>query len=973
MKHLDISWKRILLALLLAMICLAAGGAAYAGGPRWVAGSSYFTPSAKGKPITWANGLVPYYIDRGNLSPTVNQTQTRVMLANAAAVWNSIPTAGVAITYYGVLAEDVNGTNVTAGANGITMPADIQSTATSRPLGIVFDADGSVINAFFGAGASSAANCQQNGVMTIIDNIAPSGNIGHGLMLINGLCATTTMQMAVLQYQLVRAFGRILGLDWSQANEEMFATHQVTTQGLAGWPILHPIEFLCNQSGKACLPNATTLRLDDIAAVNRMYPVTSANIGSFGGKKLTAPNTISIQGRIQFRREQGMQGVSVVLRPMTPGTDLPDVRYTVTAVSGAYFQGNAGNPVTGTTDAQGNPLNRFGSDDQTLEGFFDLSGVPLPTGQTRANYQLTFESINPLDTGNSSVGPYTIGQVTPSGTMPTIYLPNLAAGSSVYQVVDVGDSADDLLNGNDGTENAPADLPAAGEWTARITGYGHNSWLEWRARANREFTVETVALDENGQPSMNKARPVLGMWNGTDALTTAPVTATPQPFNGAAAGLTELPVITTADSEVRLGIADLRGDGRPDYLYRGRVLYADTVMPSRLPAAGGPVVINGVGFHQNSVVLVNNVPAAVTSISPTQITANAPASGGVSGNVLVEVQDPQTLGIAIIADGLSYDAQNGDELAIVTAPSNVVAMGVPLPFTIRAMNWNDQAPAAGVTVSYSVTEGSATLGCSQNVCNVITAGDGTATAMVTATTTSLAKVTARLTNGVSVAAEFTGQAAATINAITPNLYVAIGGTAQWNPQGLVLNHGEPLAGQVVNWIPMSNSVSAPAAPSVSGANGIATQQITAGPLNSGDVVPINACLASGGPCAQFNVVAVHTQTAQLVAESGTSQTVATSASLAPVVLKVTDAVGHPMAGAAVTFYQTLDAWKPQCSLHGACPPAPVLEQQTSQATSSADGRVSLVPLSIPGTPSRLFVTAVTGRSAVLNFELDKHP
>jgi hypothetical protein len=98
------------------------------------------------------------------------------------------------------------------------------------------------------------------------------------------------------------------------------------------------------------------------------------------------------------------------------------------------------------------------------------------------------------------------------------------------------------------------------------------------------------------------------MWNGTDPGNVPPVTGSPQPFNGVEVGLTELPVITTADSEVRLGVADMRGDGRPDYLYRSRVIYADTVEPSRLSASGGPIVINGVGFRQNSVVTVNNVP-----------------------------------------------------------------------------------------------------------------------------------------------------------------------------------------------------------------------------------------------------------------------------------------------------------------------------------------------------------------------------
>ncbi len=973
MKHAPINRKRIPLVILAAMMGLIPGTRAYAGGPRWTAGSSYFNSSAKGKPVVWANGQVGYYLDPGNLSATVTWSQARTMMANAAAVWNSVATAAVKIVYAGTLSEDVNGTNVTAGPSGITMPADIRSTATNKPVGVVFDADGSVINAFLGAGASSAASCQENGVITMVDNLNTSGNIAHALMLINGLCTTNTAQLAVLQYQMLRGLGRVLGLDWSQANEEMFLNEQISSEGLAGWPVMHPIEVLCNQTGKVCMPNATTLRLDDIAALNRVYPVTSANIASFTGKKLTAPNTISVQGTIQFRRGQGMQGVNAVLRPMIPGTDLPDIRYTVTAASGASFQGNVGNVVTGTSDAQGNPLDRFGTDNEAREGFFDLSGVPLPTGQTTANYQLTFEAINPLYTVGDSVGSYTTGQVTPSGTMPTLFLSDLAAGSSVYQVVDVGNSADESLSGDDGTQSSPVNVPASGEWTARISGYGHTSWMQWRARANREFTVEATALDESGQPSVNKAQLVLGMWNGSDADGIPPAAGTPQPFNGSVVGLTTLPVLTTADGEVRLGVADLRGDGRPDYLYRGRVLYADAVAPQRLPSTGGPIVIDGIGFRPNSLVTINNVPATVTSVSPTQITAVAPASAGVTGNVLVQVQDPQTLGVAIIADSLSYDAQNGDELAIVTAPANTVALGVPLPFTVKAMNWNNQFPAAGVTVNYAVTEGSAALGCGQTACSVTTAGDGTAMILVSATSNSLAQVTASLSNGANIATEFTGGVPPAISAITPNLFLAIGATAQWNPQGLVLNNGVPASGAVVTWTPSASGVSVPTTDSLSSSDGIVTQQIAAGPLNAGDVIPVNACLMNATTCAQFTVVAVHTQTAQLIPETGTGQTIAATDDFAPVTLEVTDAVGHAMAGAVVTFYETLDEWTPPCPAHGVCPPAPLLEQQTTQATSATDGTVTLAPLSIAGQPTRLFVTAVTGVSATLNLELDKHP
>lgn len=946
---------------------------AYAGGPRYVAGTSYFNPAALGKPVVWANGILRYYTDLGDLSATVPRSQANAMLASAAAVWNAVPTAGVSITAGGNLSEDVSGGNVSSSGNSLALPADIQSGDTAKPIAIVFDEDGSVINDFFGSGASTPNMCQQNGVFTFVDNLSTSGNIVHALMIINGLCATDSNSIAVLQYELVRAFGQILGLDWSQANEEDFAIHQQTESDLDGWPIMHPIERLCNKTGVTCMPNATTLRPDDIAALNRLYPVTSSNIGSFKSKKLTAANTISVTGTIRFRNGQGMQGVNVVLRPYIPGTTIPDVRYTVTAVSGAYFRGNAGNLVTGSTDARGNALGRFGSDNTRLEGYYDLSGVPVPPGYGGDAWQLSLEPINPMYTNLESVGPYTTGQVTPSGTLPAIAIPGLAAGVEVTQNVTIGNSASDMLSGDDGMISAAVTVPPTGEWTARLAGYGHTSWLQWWAKANREFTVEAYALDDKGEPTLNKAQIVLGMWNGTDAISTSPVTFTPQPFNGAVAGLTTLPVLTLADSEMRLGISDTRGDGRPDYLYRGRVLYADTVRPSILPAKGGPIAILGMGFRPNSVVSVNGVAATVTSVSPTEITAIAPPSAGVTGTVPVQVKDPESLAVAVIAEGVSYGAQNDDSIGILTAPSGTVAPGAPLPFTVTVSNGT--SPAAGATVTYAVTQGNATLACGQPSCSVVTAANGAATLSVAADSTTPASVTATLANGASVSTQFTANSgtAAAISPLTPNFYLAAGAVAEWTPQGLVLKNGSPAADAVVTWTPDGSGVTAPTTASLSGSNGIVTQQLSIGPLASGVIVPVNACLANGHGCAQFNVVSVPPETAQLQPIAGISQNVAAGQSFMPVTLEVTDSAGHPLAGAVVTFYETLDGWTQPCSAGATCPPAPLLQQVAVTAASGADGMVVLDPLDSSGRAVRLYITAVTGTSALLNFELERYP
>ena len=66
------------------------------------------------------------------------------------------------------------------------------------------------------------------------------------------------------------------------------------------------------------------------------------------------------------------------------------------SVSGFLFTGNAGNPITGLHDPLGNPYSEFGSNDQTLEGFFDLGGLPIPNGASTAQYQLSVEALDPL-------------------------------------------------------------------------------------------------------------------------------------------------------------------------------------------------------------------------------------------------------------------------------------------------------------------------------------------------------------------------------------------------------------------------------------------------------------------------------------------------------------------------------------------------------------------------------------------------
>ena len=349
-------------------------------------------------------------------------------------------------------------------------------------------------------------------------------------------------------------------------------------------------------------------------------------------------------------------------------------------------------------DSSGVPFTQWGSSDPALQGSFDLGGIPFPPGMTTANYQLTFESIKPLYILTESVGPYAAGQVTPSGTLAPVSLPNLAPGASQTLDVTVADSAVGGYQDAIGAEAQPRPMPAGGLWVGRLSQIAQTDWFSFPVRGNRTFTVVTQALDETGSPTETKAMPSIGVWDAFDPIGATAVGTAPG-LNGLAMGETWLRVSSSADDIVRIGIADLRGDGRPDYTYNGWVLYADTVEPARLPASGGPIVIHGMGFRAADTVLVNGQPALVTSISPNEITAIVPAAAaGISGSVDVEVDDiPAFYAATVISGGISYDSGTGDALTLVNAPSNTCPSRRPFPSLSPHSDPTSPPPAASLS------------------------------------------------------------------------------------------------------------------------------------------------------------------------------------------------------------------------------------------------------------------------------------
>src|ERR1700682_2247762 len=100
-----------------AVVVICSAVTSRAGGPAFIAGSGY-DPGVEGHPLIWANGAMQYFTDQGDLSPLLPNPQADVFVAASFSTWTSISSVAVTASQGGHLAEDVNGSNITADANG---------------------------------------------------------------------------------------------------------------------------------------------------------------------------------------------------------------------------------------------------------------------------------------------------------------------------------------------------------------------------------------------------------------------------------------------------------------------------------------------------------------------------------------------------------------------------------------------------------------------------------------------------------------------------------------------------------------------------------------------------------------------------------------------------------------------------------------------------------------------------------------
>jgi hypothetical protein len=669
---------------------------ARAGGPRFVTGTTY--ANGAGNPMAFYTTQPLYFTDPGDLSATVSKVQADAIVAAAAGVWN-VPSASLVLMQGGSLAEHVSSLNTYFNGTSVVFPADVQATNyLAIPIAVIYDSDGSVTDLLLGEGASAPVECPWSGVTESVDALDQvKGNIDHAVIVLNGRCVgSTPQQMLQMQYQLERAFGRVLGLSWSQLNDNVFTgSPSPTISQMNNWPLMHPIDINCGPYSYQCMTSPFMLRADDLASLAMLYPQNSTG----GGKVPSLQDSVELWSNVCFPDGQGMEDTNITVTRWTYQEATWEQWEVVSGASGYIFQQNAGNPVTGSEPTSEN----VGAPNMANEGSVLLARIPVTSGSS--NLRITAEPINPLYAQDYAIAPYQRPEIAMSGSPTSIYGYLWPAYLQLYDPMTVSTAASGCNTGNDGTEQNPAAFDPSGWWPGLLCAVGHTSWWNVSVKANHSWTIEMTALDSTGAASVQKAQPVIGVWNATDMTGILPtVAAEGTPMNSMSLGMTQLRMTAAAsDASLRLAMTDAFGAGRPDFAYSGRVLYADNVSPATVANSGGQFTVNGMGFRLGNQVLVNGVKATVLSWTSTQIVVVAPSMAAASAGtaaVSVEVVDESTGGVSLISAALTYNAPIR-KVTINSGPMYLAA-GASASWNVTLQAMQDGVAAAGVPVSWTV-------------------------------------------------------------------------------------------------------------------------------------------------------------------------------------------------------------------------------------------------------------------------------
>ncbi len=324
------------------IITLALGVALGAAPAARAAAPGLFTTAA-GTASKWDNSKpIHFSYDQGSLGKMSNAKATR-MFEDALDQWRKIDTASITLEEGDPLDRDVTGDNLGEFIQGL--PSDVNP--------IIFDSDGSAIDALLGSGASESILAFGGSFSRWV---TPAGAITQGLILLNGRVTDgqfdpDDLSQSDMTRVATRAIGQMLNIGTSDLNEELLFDGNVANNSAV--PVMYP--------GRV-LGGGFILTLDDRIAASMLYPspALEKNTGVIRGQVVLADGTT------------GLQGIDVIARKV----DDP-FNTAVSAISGALFRNSS----------------RRGSRDPKLRGAFELH---VPPGSYTIEYRAVRAAVGPL-------------------------------------------------------------------------------------------------------------------------------------------------------------------------------------------------------------------------------------------------------------------------------------------------------------------------------------------------------------------------------------------------------------------------------------------------------------------------------------------------------------------------------------------------------------------------------------------------
>ncbi len=358
-----------------------------------------------------------------------------------------------------------------------------------------------------------------------------------------------------------------------------------------------------------------------------------------------------------------------------------------------------------------------------------------------------------------------------------------------------------------------------------------------------------------------------------------------------------------------LVIADMRGDGRPDFSYEARVLYADTVSPSRASVHNSTnITINGFGFTPTTTVIVGTNAATVVSQQAGQLVVSAPPLS--DSTQTIYLQDPTTGLTAEMDSVLNYGAANAQiTLLLGSNPQVPVGTEAPNPMRVRVTETDGVTPVADAAVQFVAPAGVTFPACGNSNCTLFTDSTGEADAYMLVTAAGAFTITASISTGASVQATVSGiSSSLDISLPLTTAWVASNSTGSVALRAVVVSNGQPLTGKTVNFQVMVGTATLGAASAVTDSTGTASTQVNVDRIAS-DVI-VSACVAPGNlPCRNFTIHSVLAANVQLSKTTGDAQIVKVGQSFSNIRLRVTDSSSTPNPVAAASVQCLVTAFR----------------------------------------------------------------